>query len=77
MKVPQELSVVGFDNLPSSSWAFVRLATVAFDLNEMSREAIRLLDLRVKGNSDLEPQNTVFPTWYVARNTLGQAPEYA
>lgn len=77
IKVPQELSVVGFDNLPSSSWAFVRLATVAFDLNEMSREAIRLLDLRVKGNSDLEPQNTVFPTWYIARDTLGQAPEYA
>jgi LacI family transcriptional regulator len=71
--VPGRLSVVGFDDLPSSAWAFVQLSTVAYDLEEMSREAARLLIARVEGRSANVPQHTVFDTWYVPRATLGPA----
>ncbi|GAB2648495.1 LacI family DNA-binding transcriptional regulator [Kribbella swartbergensis] len=71
--VPGRLSIVGFDDLPSSAWALVQLSTVAYDLDEMSREAVRLLVARVEGRGADTPQHTVFGTWYVPRATLGPA----
>jgi LacI family transcriptional regulator len=71
--VPGRLSIVGFDNLPSSQWPLVRLSTVAYDLDAMSREAARLIVLRVEGEPDTPPKHVVFPTWYVPRATLGPA----
>ena len=41
--VPEFLSIVGFDDLPTSSWPLVQLTTVAYDLAVMSREAGRLV----------------------------------
>ncbi|MFD5248144.1 LacI family DNA-binding transcriptional regulator [Amycolatopsis sp. NPDC058340] len=73
VRVPEQLSVVGFDDLPSSAWALVQLSTVAYDLGEMSREAARLIVARVEGRQK-ERMTTVFPTRYVPRATLGPAP---
>ncbi len=73
VRVPEEFSVVGFDDLPSSAWALVQLSTVAYDLDEMSREAARLIVARVEGRQ-ADPQHTAFPTRYVPRATLGPAP---
>jgi LacI family transcriptional regulator len=68
--VPGHVSVVGFDDLPTSGWAMVRLSTIAYDLDEVARESARLLvsRLRVPGE---EPAHVVYPTHYVARSTLG------
>lgn len=72
--VPDEVSIVGFDDLPTSRWALVRLSTVAYDLEEMSREAARLVVSRVEVGPE-EPVSAVsFPTTYVERATLGSAP---
>jgi len=38
--VPEFLSTVGFDDLPTSSWPLVQLTTVAYDLAVMSKEAV-------------------------------------
>jgi LacI family transcriptional regulator len=72
-RVPDELSVVGFDDLPSSAWALIQLSTVAYDLDEMSRAAARLIVERVEGRGK-EHRKAVFPTHYVPRATLGPAP---
>lgn len=72
VSVPDELSIVGFDDLPSSRWALVQLSTVAFDLESMAREAARLIVRRVE-DGVRERQQTTFPTRYVARRTLGPA----
>lgn len=68
--VPGDVSIAGFDDLPTSGWALVRLSTVAYDLAEMSREAARLLVGRV-GDPGAEPVHAVYPTRYVARDTVG------
>lgn len=72
--VPDDVSIVGFDDLPSSGWALICLTTVAYDLTEMSREAARLVVSRVEGNDSGEPRNSIFGTRYVPRATLGPAP---
>lgn len=73
LAVPGEVSVVGFDDLPSSRWALIQLTTVAYDLAEMSREAVRLLVSRVDGSYAGEARRSSFDTRFVARATLGPA----
>jgi LacI family transcriptional regulator len=66
--VPGDVSIAGFDDLPTSRWALVRLSTVAYDLDEMSREAARLIVARVE-RPDAPVAHSVYPTHYVARAT--------
>ena len=68
--VPGDVSVVGFDDLPTSGWALVQLSTVAYDLDEMARQAARLLVARVE-RPDSERTEIVLPSHYVPRATLG------
>ena len=37
-RVPDDVSIVGFDDLPAARWPLVELTTVAFDLDAMMRE---------------------------------------
>jgi LacI family transcriptional regulator len=43
LRVPQDLSVVGFDNVPEAANAVPALTTVAQPLHQMGAEAVRLL----------------------------------
>jgi LacI family transcriptional regulator len=72
--VPGDVSIVGFDDLPTADWALVKLSTIAFDLDKMSREAAQLLVERVEGRSDAAYRHVVYPTRFRPRNTLGRAP---
>lgn len=67
--VPEAMSIVGFDDLPTSSWPLVQLTTVAYDLAAMSREAGRLVvELVTKPNGPFE--HVVLTTSLVVRRTL-------
>ncbi|WP_232668243.1 LacI family DNA-binding transcriptional regulator [Pseudonocardia sp. TRM90224] len=70
VSVPGEVSVAGFDDLPTSGWALVRLSTVAYDLDAVAREAARLVVARVQ-SPDEPLRQVVHPTRYVARATVG------
>jgi LacI family transcriptional regulator len=72
--VPGQVSMVGFDDLPTSSWALVRLSTVAYDLDAMSREAARLVVRRVEGGADEPVRRVAFDTRWVPRATVGVPP---
>src|SRR5690606_28672511 len=48
--IPEQLSVVGFDDTPMASWASFELSTVRHDLDEMACTAARLLVARVSGD---------------------------
>lgn len=67
--VPEHVSVVGFDDLPTSRWALVRLSTIAYDLDEVARESARLVVARLRAPG-AEPAHVVYPTHYVARSTV-------
>lgn len=73
ISVPDEVSVVGFDDLPTSSWPLIQLATVAYDLDQLSREAGRLLVERLEGPADAEFRHVVYPTRFQPRRSLGPA----
>ncbi len=69
--VPGDISIAGFDDLPTSRWALIRLSTVAYDLDAMSREAARLIVARAD-EPDAAPTRAIYPTHYVARATIGR-----
>ena len=70
VKVPEYLSIVGFDDLPTSSWPLVQLTTVAYDLARMSREAARLVVTLVDSPASAF-DHVVLPSHLVQRRTLG------
>lgn len=74
LDVPGDVSIVGFDDLPTSRWPLIQLSTVAYDLAGMSRAAARMVVARVENDADRPAEVEAFPTRYVARRTLGPAP---
>jgi LacI family transcriptional regulator len=67
--VPDYLSIVGFDDLPTSSWPLVQLTTVAYDLAEMSRAAGRLV-VELVTNPKAPFEHVVLSTSLVRRRSL-------
>ncbi len=68
--VPGEVSIVGFDDLPSANWPLFQLTTVAFDLDAMARRAASLLVERVEGIAGADFEHAVFTSRLVRRATL-------
>lgn len=70
--VPEDVSVVGFDDLPIASWELVQLTTVRQPMDEMARVAGRTLVDRIEGRTAAgRIQRTVFEPELVIRRTLG------
>lgn len=53
MKIPGDLAIVGFDDIPMASWTSYRLTTIRQPVERMIREALALIeDPRVKPSDD-------------------------
>lgn len=72
LRVPEDLSVVGFDNVPESATVTPPLTTVAQPLHRMGAEALRML-LDVLEGAPRE-QHLRLPTSLVVRSSTGPAP---
>ncbi|MBA4864573.1 substrate-binding domain-containing protein [Streptomyces sp. PSKA54] len=66
LRVPDDISVVGFDDLPEARWATPALTTVRQPLSEMAATAVRLL-VRLMAGEQPESTRTELPTWLVQR----------
>lgn len=51
VSIPQQLSIVGFDDRPESHWVTPRLTTVHQPLGEMARTAVDMLCRRIRGDT--------------------------
>ncbi|MFI5719610.1 LacI family DNA-binding transcriptional regulator [Nocardia sp. NPDC051750] len=77
VSVPEELSVVGFDDSPQAGWSMINLTTVHQPIEDMAAEAVRLLLARLDDNAIEEPGPRVFPVRLQVRGTTGPAPRCA
>jgi LacI family transcriptional regulator len=68
--VPQQLSIVGFDDISLAGWESFRLTTVRQPLAQMAHAAVQALIRRIEGD-EAEPRRTVFPTELIQRATTG------
>ena len=73
LRVPQDISIASFDNIPFASYTIPRLTTVSGNPLELGRHALRLLLKRIKEPD--RPQEIVYwDTTLVIRESTGPAP---
>ena len=62
LEIPDDLSVIGFDNVFFTRYFRPKLSTVDYQISEMGRMAARCVLNHVYGRKDLEVQTTFEPT---------------
>ncbi len=55
-RIPQDIAIVGFDNLPAASEVFPSLSSIAYPLTQIVENALRILLDRISRPQDLEPE---------------------
>lgn len=73
IRVPDELSIVGFDDVPESTATTPRLSTVAQPLHDMGAQALRMVVRLLRGGRLTEP-SVHMPARLVVRESTGPAP---
>lgn len=69
IRVPQDLSILGFDDLLASSWESLNLSTVHQPIARMAEAAAQMLVERVEDTHDGPPRDKVFPVHLIERGT--------
>ncbi|GAA2648071.1 LacI family DNA-binding transcriptional regulator [Streptomyces vastus] len=73
LTVPDDMSIVGFDDLPEAHWSTPSLTTIRQPLSEMAGTALRLL-VRIMAGERPEGTRTELSTRLVVRESTGPAP---
>ncbi len=76
LRMPQDVSVVGFDDIPAAAHVHPGLTTVRQPLAAISEAAVRELLLRISGAGG-EQQRVEFPSELVLRESTAKAPRRA
>jgi DNA-binding LacI/PurR family transcriptional regulator len=69
LRVPGDISIVGFDNIPESEFLAPSLTTVHQDFDEVGRRGLKLLVEIMEGDSERAPQPDRVPATLVARQS--------
>ncbi|KOF15349.1 transcriptional regulator [Ensifer adhaerens] len=70
LSVPDDVKVVGFDDIPQAHWKSYNLTTVRIDLDDRVRALVRLILRRLK-TPDADPLVETLTTRLVVRGTVG------
>ena len=73
MKVPEEVSVCGFDDLPQAQQVWPGLSTVAHPVDEIVERAIRML-ISILAKREPESRQVVLPSRLVMRGSTAAPP---
>lgn len=68
LRVPQDVSVIGFDDVPQAAWGAYRLTTVVQSVEKMVEATVDLLHEQMQ--DDAHPRNVVIPCEVVERDTV-------
>jgi DNA-binding LacI/PurR family transcriptional regulator len=68
LKVPEDLSVVGFDDIPLAAWPSYRLTTIRQETTEIVRATIDLLDARLRDPAR-KPETRLIATRLIRRES--------
>lgn len=68
-RVPEDLSVVGFDDIPEAGYLFPPLTTVRQDFAAVGKMAIETLRAAMAGDDDSLPRRLVLPELVVRQST--------
>ncbi len=69
IKIPQELSIIGFDDNPSGLYGQVSLTTVRQPLIKMAQDSVKALKLLMDSDKNLPAKKVILPTELVVRDS--------
>ena len=71
-KVPDDLSIVGVDDIPMANWSMISLTTVRQPIGEIGAMAVkRIVESIRSGQTNAAPSHHIFPTGLIKRTTTG------
>jgi DNA-binding LacI/PurR family transcriptional regulator len=70
LRVPEDVSVVGFDNVPQAAWASYRLTTVEQPLQPMIEATVGVLQKYLRGEHAPQSENVVVPGQLIVRDSV-------
>ena len=68
LRIPDDISVVGFDNIPQSAMVYPPLTTVQQPLEQMGRVAAQML-INILKNNDKDTNRIELPTELIIRSS--------
>ncbi|MGY1602958.1 LacI family DNA-binding transcriptional regulator [Geodermatophilus sp. SYSU D00815] len=75
VRVPEDVSILGFDDIPMASWEVFQLSTLRQPIGDMARAAARMLAERIESPTDIGPgREKIFATSLVRRTTVDKPP---
>jgi LacI family transcriptional regulator len=75
VRVPRDVSIIGFDDIPMAAWEVFQLTTLRQPIGDMARAAARMLAERIEHPGDIGPgREQVFATSLVRRATVDRPP---
>ena len=78
LSIPDDVALVGFDNVPITSLLTPGLTTMAMPMTELGDAAAKLLDAQIQSNGNRTRVRQMFSAELVARaSTLGVSPAFA
>jgi DNA-binding LacI/PurR family transcriptional regulator len=69
LRVPEDVSVIGFDDVPVAAWSPYRLTTLRQDPGRIALEVVSILDRRLV-EPDAPPITIYFPVELIVRDTV-------
>lgn len=75
LRIPEDVAIVGFDDVPVASLRPIGLTTVRQPAAEMGRRAVTLLLERIRGDRDREPVDVLLRPKLIVRRTCGGQPD--
>lgn len=74
IRVPEDLWVIGYNDIQMSTWAAYDLTTVGQPLGQMAELSVRLLMKRIDGGSTAPPLRQRLEGKFIIRGSTGHAP---
>jgi LacI family transcriptional regulator len=75
LRIPRDLSLVGYDDIPMANYVIPRLTTVSKDAHTLGTKAFEVLMARMQ-SPDLPRQRIQRPAKFIIRESTGRAPSY-
>jgi LacI family transcriptional regulator len=74
VRIPEDMSLIGFDDVLLASWEVFQLTTVSQDISGMVNTATELLLTRIAAEESLPPRRVVLTPTMIHRGTHGPPP---
>lgn len=75
LRIPEDLSVIGVDDIPLARFLPVALSTIKQPLAEMARRVVEMLIERIEQPEKAGVERAVFEATYIERESVGLVPK--